>query len=54
VTLSPNAQDKAAFITWNGLWMWKVLPFELMSALATFQLLVEQVLSGLHWKTFLK
>jgi len=51
--LSPDAQDKAAFIIRNGLWIWKVLPFELMSALATFQRLMEHVLSGLHWRTLL-
>jgi len=51
VSLSPDAQDKAAFITRDGLWKWKLLPFELASALATFQRLMEQVLSGLHWKT---
>jgi len=48
---SPDAQDKAAFITCNGLWKWKVLPFGLTSAPATFQQLMEQVLSRLHWKT---
>jgi len=53
VPLSPEAQDKAAFITWDGLWKWKVLPFGLTFAPATFQLLMEQVLSGLHWKTLL-
>jgi len=37
VPLSPDAQDKAAFITWDGLWKWKVLPFGLTSAPATFQ-----------------
>jgi len=53
VPLSPDAQDKAAFITRNGFWKWKVLPFGLTSALATFQRLMEQALSGLHWKTLL-
>jgi len=48
VTLTPDAQDKVAFITWNGLWKWKVLPFGFTFAPATFQRLVEQVLSGLH------
>jgi len=51
VPLSPDAQDKAAFITYDGLWKWKVLPFGLMSTLATFKQLMEQVFSGLHWKT---
>jgi len=37
VPLSPEAQDKAAFIMWDGLWKWKALPFGLTSALATFQ-----------------
>jgi len=37
-----------AFITRDGLWKWKVLPFGM-----TFQKLMEQVLSGLHWKALL-
>jgi len=49
--LSSDAQDKASFIMRDGLWKWKVLPFGLTSAPATFQRLMEQVLSGLHWKT---
>jgi len=53
VTLSPDAQEKAAFILRDELWKWKVLPFGLTSAPATFQRLMEQVLSGLHWKTLL-
>jgi len=53
VPLSPDAQDKTIFITRDGLWKWKVLPFGLTSAPATFQRLMEQVLSGLHWKTLL-
>jgi len=46
--LSPDAQDKAAFITRDGLWKWKVLPLGLTSTWATFQRFMEQVLSGLH------
>jgi len=53
VPLSPDAQEKAAFITRDGLWKWKVLPFGLTFAPTTFQRLMEQVLSGLHWKTLL-
>jgi len=53
VPLSPEAQDKAAFITRDGFWKWKVLPFGHTSAPATFQRLMKQVLSGLHWKTLL-
>jgi len=49
VPLSLEAQDKAAFITQDRLWkLWKVLPFGRTSALATFQRLMEQVLSRLH------
>jgi len=53
VPLSPDAQEKAAFITRDRVWKWKVLLFGLTSALATFQRLMEQVLSRLHWKTVL-
>jgi len=53
VPLSPDAQKKAAFITRDRLWKWKVLPFVLTSAPATFQRLIEQVLCGQDWKTLL-
>jgi len=41
VPLSPDTQDKAAFITRDGFWKWKVLPFRLTSAPTTFQRLME-------------
>jgi len=53
VPLSPDTQEKAMFIMRDRLWKWKVLPFKLTSAPATFQRLMEQVLRGLHWKTLL-
>lgn len=53
VPLDADAQEKSAFSTRGGLWKWKVLPFGLTSAPATFQRLMEKVLQGLHWKTVL-
>ena len=53
VPLSPDAQEKSAFTTRGGLWKWKVLPFGLTSAPATFERLMEQVLRGLHWSSLL-
>ena len=53
VPLSKDAQEKSSFTTRSGLWKWKVLPFGLTSAPATFQRLMEQVLHGLHWKSLL-
>ena len=46
--LEADAQEKLAFITRLGLWKWKVLPFGLIFAPATFQRLMEQVLQELH------
>jgi len=48
VPMSPDTQDKAVLITWDGLWKWKVMPFGFTSTLATFQQLMEQARSGLH------
>jgi hypothetical protein len=53
VPLDEEARDKSTFATRGGLWSWKVLPFGLTSAPATFQRLMEKVLAGLHWKTLL-
>lgn len=53
VPLDQDAQDKAAFVTRGGLWKWKVLPFGLTSAPASFERLMEQVLKGLQWKNLL-
>ena len=48
VPMDKDAQERSAFITRTGLWKWKMLPFGLTSAPATFQRLMERVLQGLH------
>ena len=53
VSLDEEAKAKSAFVTRNGLWQWRVLPFGLTSAPSTFERLMEKVLRGLHWKTLL-
>ena len=53
VPLDKEAQEKSAFVTRGGLWKWRVLPFGLTSAPATFERLMERVLSGLQWKSLL-
>lgn len=53
VELDEDAREKSAFVTRSGLWAWKVMPFGLTSAPATFERLMETVMRGLHWETLL-
>lgn len=53
VPLDEGEQEKSAFATRSGLWKWRVLPFGLTSAPATFQRLMERVMEGLYWRTLL-
>jgi hypothetical protein len=50
-----EAKDRAktAFITKCGLFQFKVMPFGLCNAPATFERLMDTDLSGLHWTTCL-
>lgn len=47
VEIDPKDKEKTAFSTGKGLWQFKVMPFGLCNAPATFERLMEQVLAGL-------
>lgn len=53
VELNEDSQDRTAFCTPNGLFEFKVLPFGLCNAPATFQRLMDLILSGLQWSACL-
>ena len=51
--LAKKDRDKAAFVTHQGLYNFKVLPFGLCNAPATFESLMDRVLKVLQWQTCL-
>lgn len=53
VAMDPKDIQKTAFVTSQGLFQFKVMPFGLCNAPATFERLMEHVLAGLHYETCL-
>lgn len=53
IEVDERDREKTAFITPDGLYEFKVLPFGLCSAPATFQRMMDTVLSDLKWQTCL-
>ena len=49
VSLSRAARAKTAFATHSGLFQFRVMPFGLCNAPATFERLMDRVLQGLRW-----
>jgi hypothetical protein len=49
VEMCPDSAEKTAFITPEGLWQFRVLPFGLCGAPMTFSRLMSEVLKGLLW-----
>ncbi|GFW14943.1 retrovirus-related Pol polyprotein from transposon 17.6 [Trichonephila clavipes] len=53
VELHPDDKAKTAFTTGQGLWQFKVMPFGLCNASATFERLMETALGGLSYEACL-
>ena len=53
VELHPKDKEKTAFVTPFGFYQFRVMPFGLCNAPATFQRLMERVLAELHWSSCL-
>ena len=49
VAMSPDVSRKAAFVIHTGLFQFRVMPFGLYNAPATFERIMDCVLSGIRW-----
>ena len=53
ILMDQQRKDKTSFITNEGLYQWKVMPFGLANSPATFQRFMDAVLAGYKWKFLL-
>ena len=51
VEMDPESKPKTAFVTFGGLYEWRVMPFGVTNAPATYQRLMEVALAGLLFKS---
>ena len=49
MVMSDDAKRKAAFVTHEGLHQFRVMPFGLCNAQATFERLMDRVLCDMRW-----
>ena len=49
VAMSPEAKWKAAFVTNEGLFQFRVMPFGLCNSPTTFERLMDRALCGMRW-----
>ena len=50
VPVNSSSQDKTGFVTHEGVWRFKKLPFGLINSPATFAMVLAKALNGINWK----
>ena len=54
VAMSTDAKRKAAFVTHEALYQFRVMPFGLCNAPANFEILMDRVMCGMRWSRCLR